>query len=85
MSTGISVWTATAASELADVTTQPLHTCTLQDFTFEVVSLDDGIWVVSKKNIKGKSLSFKILGDRRLSCRLCVLLIRPRESCLLLK
>jgi hypothetical protein len=54
MSTGISVWAATAASELADVTTQPLHTCTVQDFTFEVVNLDDGIWVVANWKNGGK-------------------------------
>jgi len=45
MSTGISVWAAAAASQLADVTTEALHRYSSHNFNFEVKPLNDSLWI----------------------------------------
>ncbi|MCD8742194.1 hypothetical protein LT679_16400 [Mucilaginibacter roseus] len=54
MSTGTSIWAVAAANRLADIQKEPLYQYTVQGFNFEVVELNDSLWVIANvgKNLK---------------------------------
>lgn len=58
MSTGISVWAAAAASHLADVKTEALHSQTSHDLNFEVKCHNDSLWVVAALS-KNANMAFR--------------------------
>ncbi|RVU00311.1 hypothetical protein EOD41_12570 [Mucilaginibacter limnophilus] len=54
MSNGTSIWALAAANQLTDISKEPLHQYTTQKFEFEIVDLDDSLWVIARfgKNAK---------------------------------
>ncbi|TWR31561.1 hypothetical protein FPZ43_03555 [Mucilaginibacter pallidiroseus] len=54
MSTGTSIWAAAAANHLADAQIKPLHQHNTPGFNFEVVELNDSLWVTAQLTKKSK-------------------------------
>lgn len=47
MSSGISIWAASAAEQLANISTEPVYSTTISDFQFEVHYMQDAVWLVA--------------------------------------
>jgi len=59
MSSGISIWAASAAEQLENITTEPVYTKTISDFQFEVHSMPDAVWLVATSSNAAR-MAFRI-------------------------